>query len=128
MSLRVQKITKIYPDSLAVAIKYYSIICILNDIFITEREIQLLAFTCIVGTISYKTAKEEFAETFGSSVASVNNMISKLKSLGLLVKQQGKYRINPKISLDFEKVDIGLVVTLKKSHVPAPGNNTKGQS
>jgi len=123
MSLRVQKITKIYSTPLEVAIKYYSIICILNDIFITEREIQLLAFTCLVGTISYKQHKEQFATTFGSSVASVNNMISKLKSLNLLVKVQGKYRINPKISLEFDKTDIALAVTLKKD-VPTPTVNT----
>lgn len=128
MALRVQKITKSFPDALQVAIKYYSIICILNNISLTERELQLLAFTSIRGTISSLSAKEEFSKVFGSSVASVNNMISKLKSIGLLRKIQNKYRVNPQLALEFAKQDIGLVLILKKTDVSDQSTHTQGET
>lgn len=124
MSLSIQKIKKIYDGPIEVAIKYYSIISILNNFYLAEREIQLLAFTSIRGNISYKVHKQEFADLFQSSVSTVNNMIGPLKKMGLLVLVQKKYKVNPGIVLDFEKKDIGLSIKLlKKTPDAAPADH-----
>ena len=49
----VQKLAKTYLDKYSVAQKYYSLLSALNDLKLTEREIQLVAYTSIKGTITY---------------------------------------------------------------------------
>lgn len=88
-------------EDLEKAEKYYALLSIWNDLELTKREIQLLAFMALEGNISYSYSKEDFSRLYNSSPATVNNMISKLKGTGLLVKVQGKYKVNPQIQLDF---------------------------
>lgn len=121
MAFIVQKIKKQEETALDVATKYYSIICLINNIKLTRKEIELLGFTAVRGTISSLSAKTDFSESHNSSIASVNNMISKLKTLGLLEKFQGKYRVRREINLDFVNRDISLeIVILKKDSSNEP--------
>lgn len=111
----VQKIIKTYKDEVEVGIKYYSLISELNNLNLTERELQLLSFTANRGTISSLSSKEEFSRRFSSSIATINNMISKLSRMKLLVKVNGKTRVNPKISIDFSKnVVMNIFISLKE--------------
>lgn len=110
----VQRINKTYTDEIALGIKYYSIISELNNLKLTTRELELLAFTAQRGTISSLSAKEEFNRRFHSSTATVNNMISKLSRMGLLVKVNNKSKVNPKIALDFSKGAIIQLVMFNK--------------
>jgi hypothetical protein len=114
MTLIVQKIKKQEESALDIALKYYSIICLVNNIKVTNKQLQLLAFTAIRGTISSLSAKNDFSVKYNSSVNSVNNMISELKEIGLLEKFQGKYRIVHQINLDFINRDISLDISLIK--------------
>jgi hypothetical protein len=97
----VQRIKKKYSTAIEVAIKYYTLLFSLNDIPVTKREIQLVAFTAVRGTLSSGGRKEEFIEMFKSSKATVANMTSKLYELKLMEKIDGKIRVNPAIQLDF---------------------------
>jgi ribosomal protein S19E (S16A) len=126
VELTVQKISKNYTDALQLAIKYYSIVCILNSITITERQLQVLAFTAIRGNISSITAKQEFARTFSTSLAVVRNVLGELKKLGLIQKINDRYKVNPQIDLAFDK-DLLLHLHLKKNVQPDP-LHTKGQA
>ena len=111
----VQKISKSFDDSVSIAVKYYSIISDLNNLNLTDREIQLLAFTANRGTISSVSAKQEFCKRFNSSVPTINNIISKLSGMKLLIKVNGKTKVNPKIAIDFTKnlvLQIALVKTV----------------
>lgn len=98
----VQKLKKKEENPLAVAQRYYSILSAVNDLHLTEREIQLIAFTAIKGNMSYSTNKEEFCKLYKSSVSTINNIISKLKKMGIFVKDAYKIKVNPKILLNFE--------------------------
>jgi hypothetical protein len=70
---------------------------------LTEREIQLVAYSAVRGSISYKAVRDEFIRRYNSSSPTINNMVPRLKKLKLLVKH-GKYIIvNPVIALDFSK-------------------------
>lgn len=108
----VQSLKKEVQTNQQLAEKYYSILSVINNLNLTEREIQLVAFTALKGNITYANVREEFFKTYDSSSASVNNIISKLKKIGIFIKQEGKVKINPRIVIDFSKdltLDIKLV-------------------
>ena len=99
----VQKIKTTDRDILLVAQKYYGILSVINNLNLTEREIQLVAFTAVKGNITYANVREEFCKTYKSSSPNINNIISKLKKMGIFVKENGKVRVNPVIVVDFSK-------------------------
>lgn len=107
-----QKLRKQEKGPMDLAIRYYMILSAINDIGLTEREIQLIAFTAIKGNILYPDIKEEFCTLYKSSSPTINNIISKLKKLSILVKDGNKIKVNPKILLNFEDSNIVLQVTL----------------
>jgi len=88
--------------SLDLARKYYRILSVVNNVPLTEREIQVMAFLAVKGNILYSTNKQEFCEMYNSSPATIRNILSKLKKMGILVKD-GKLKLNPAIQLDFGK-------------------------
>jgi TATA-box binding protein (TBP) (component of TFIID and TFIIIB) len=56
--------------------------------------------------------REEFCKTYNSTSPTINNIISKLKRIGIFIKENGKVKINPVIVIDFKKninLDIQLV-------------------
>lgn len=107
----VQKIVK-ECSQMEVAMAYYSIISSLNNLGLTTRELQLLSFIATRG-ITNPAAREDFCLTFSTSQATINNMISRLKKLKILVKDVNKkIKVNPAIALDFSS-SITLQIQLK---------------
>jgi len=98
----IQKLRKEERTPLAIAQRYYAILSAVNDLKLTERELQLIAFTAIKGNISYSTNREEFCKLYRSSSPTINNIISKLKKVGILIKDASKIKVNPRILLNFE--------------------------
>ena len=107
----VQKMKSVSDDSYKLAEKYYSILSAVNSLKLTQREIQLVAFTAIKGNISYANIRKEFCEKYNSTGPSINNIISKLKKINVLVKDGTKIKVNPVIILDFTK-DVMLAINL----------------
>lgn len=97
-----QKLGASFEDRYALAEKYYELLFCLNSMKITEREIQLIAFTAIKGNITFANVREEFCKKFNTSAATMNNMISRLRKLGILIKESGKIKVIPKIVLNFD--------------------------
>jgi len=110
--ITVQKLNKVLPADIQVAETYYNVLSALNNLGLTHREIQLVAFAAVRGNISYANIRKEFCELYSSSSASINNIISRLKKLGVFVKDGTKVKVNPQITLNFEN-DIVLQITLK---------------
>jgi hypothetical protein len=108
----VQRFKRKERDKFSSVKKYYSILFSINEINVTEREIQLVSFIALNGSISYKHVKEEFCKEFNTSNATINNLVSGLKKLGILIKDDGKIKILPAIQLDFSK-NIVLQITLE---------------
>jgi DNA-binding MarR family transcriptional regulator len=90
-------------DSYVLAEKYYRILSSVNDLKLTNREIQLIAFAAMKGNISYANIRKEFCEKYDSTSPAINNIISKLKKMGVFVKDGTKVKVNPLILLNFEK-------------------------
>jgi hypothetical protein len=107
----IQKLQKSLEDEYAVAQKYYSILSAINNLSLTKREIELVAFTAVKGTISYANTRTQFCERYNTTTATINNIVSKLKKLGIFIKESGKVRVNPIIVVDFKK-NLNLVVKI----------------
>ena len=107
----VQRLKKDVMNEMELAKKYYSILSAINNLHLTEREIQLISFTAIKGNITYANVREEFCKTYNSTSPTINNIISKLKKIGVFVKENGKVKVNPIIVIDFTK-DITLEIKL----------------
>lgn len=99
----VQSISKRYDSKIKAGIAYYTFITAINNIKLSPRELQLLAFVNYRGTISSASARKDFCTIFNSSEATISNMVSKLFGLRLLIKDKLKTKINPALSLDFSK-------------------------
>jgi hypothetical protein len=119
----VQSLKKVVDTDIQLAEKYYSVLFTINNLHLTEREIQLIAFTAIKGNITYANVREEFCKTYNSTSPTINNIISKLKRLGIFVKENGKVKINPKICIDFNK---DLMLNIKLVHEEATINVSEG--
>lgn len=99
----IQKINVPGKDIFQRAERYYMVLSGVNGLGLTERQVQLLAFTAIKGNISYKSFREEFCEKYKTTPPTINNLIMKLKRMRMLIKDNGKVKVNPKIVLNFEK-------------------------
>jgi hypothetical protein len=99
----VQKLAKSSSNKLELAQQYYAIISALNNLYLTEREIQLVAFSAVRGSISFANVREDFCSIYNSSFPTINNMVSKLKKSYVLIKQGKQIVVNPRIALDFSK-------------------------
>jgi len=97
-----QKLRKSCNDVISVAQSYYSVLSSFNGISLTEREIQLLAFTAVKGNMSDKNIKEEFYKKYNTTAPTVNNIVSRLKKKGVIVKKEGNIVVAPAIALNFK--------------------------
>jgi hypothetical protein len=111
MEATIQKLKKTVKDNFILAEKYYAILSIINSLGMSEREIQLVSYTAVHGNISYKHLKEEFCVKHSTTIPTINNIISKLKKIGIFIKKDGKIKVNPIIALDFNK-DVLLAISI----------------
>ena len=109
---RILQKLRIEGDEYVLAEKYYSILSVINNLKLTQREIQLIAFTALKGNMSYKHIREEFCKRYETTSPTINNMISKLKKLNILIKDKAKIKVNPIIILPFGKSSITLEINL----------------
>lgn len=110
-----QKLRKNVDDKYQLAEKYYSLISVINDLRLTEREIQVVAYTAVRGNMTYANVREDFCKKYNTTFPTINNIISKMRRLKVLVKEDRKVKINPALALDFEN-DIVLQMTITHGH------------
>jgi DNA-binding MarR family transcriptional regulator len=99
----VQRLKKEVMSDIGLAEKYYLVLSATNDLMLTTREIQLMAYIAVKGSVSISSNRDEFCKKYETTNATVNNIVSKLKKMGLMIKKEGKIVVNPIISLDFTK-------------------------
>jgi DNA-binding MarR family transcriptional regulator len=108
-----QNFRSVLIDDFELAEKYYAILSAINGLQLTNREIQLVAFTAVKGNISNANVREEFCRKYNTTSATINNIISKLKKMGIFIKEKGKVKIIPLIVMDFSKE---LILQIKLTH------------
>ena len=107
-----QRMVYMLGDKYIIAQRYYGVLSVMNGLGLTEREIQLVAYAAIRGNMSYANIRGEFCERYKTSGATINNMISKLKRMGIFIKDNGKVKVSPKLILNFDN-DVVLQVSMK---------------
>ena len=121
----IQELKYSLEDEYTVAQKYYGILSAINNLKLTKREVQLIAFTAVKGNISYANARKQFCEKYDTTTATINNIISKLKKIGIFVKDSGKVSVNPIIVIDFKK-NLNLVIRILHNE-ESKEDNVEGQ-
>lgn len=115
ITMILQKLKYTIDTPLELAEKYFAIISVLNNLELAKRELQLLAFTSIRGSIGSETSKQEYVKQYNSSVATVSNIISKLNKTNLLLKEQKRYVVNKSLMLNFnDAIVLGITFEHKK--------------
>lgn len=101
--ITVIKIRKKLKDRLELAVKYYSIISILNNFNWTEFEIHILAFMAVKGNINAGGVKKNFVEWYTKSSESyLNSVLTGLKRNGFIIKEGRKVILNPSLIVTLE--------------------------
>jgi len=99
-------IQKIYKELSPIekARKYYALLFLLNDIHVPDKEISLVAFSALNGSLTSPPIRSKFITLFNSSEGSVYNMMSNLQKKDILVKDEDrKIRVHPDILLPFNE-------------------------
>ena len=102
---------KVTGDTLKKAERYYNILSAVNDLHLTQKEIQLIAFMAVKGSISLSSVRTEFCREYKTSEPTIYNIISRMKKIGVFTKEDNRVKLNPRISLDFKR-DIKLEINL----------------
>ena len=109
----IQRLNIGVSDQYEAAFKYYQILNVVNSLELTDSEIQLIAFSAIKGNITDKEIREEFCSLYKTTVATINNMVYRMKKKDIFLKEGKKIFVNPQINqLDFSKT-FGLVMSIK---------------
>ena len=102
---------KVTGGALKKAERYYNILSAVNDLKLTQKEIQLIAFMAVKGSISLSSVRSEFCREYSTSEPTIYNIISRMKKLGIFTKEDNRVKLNPKIALDFKR-DVKLEINL----------------
>lgn len=85
-----------YGDRRALAKVYYSLLSVYNNLQLTNGELNLMAHLSSYGGQVSGTAKLDYLTRYSTTMATLDNTIGRLKKKKLLVKAEGKIRVNPK--------------------------------
>lgn len=114
MGIVLQKLGKRYDGVFNKAYAYYSLLSSINELKLTNKELELIAFTSIKGNISLGNVREKFCKDFDTTTPTINNMVSKLKKKKIFIKKDGVTSVNPLLVLDFSQ-DIVLQINLSNN-------------
>lgn len=110
----VQYLKRQESDEFYMLMKYYSLLFTLNDLTLTEGDLQLITFTAIRGNLYAGGVKEDFCKRFDTSVNVIYNRINKLKNLGILYREnRRKLTLSKSLQIPLDK-PITLIIKLSK--------------
>ena len=88
-----------------IAIIYFQLLSAFNNLKLSEGEINLLAHIALNRGIVSGPCKIGYVEKYNSSIAAVDNTISKLKKKKILIRRDNTVMLHPKVTLDFNNQD-----------------------
>lgn len=102
---RVQKVAKYLEVIINLNKEFFKIVVkgVEKPASITEQEIKILAYAATMGDINTMKSRTGCQNYLGISRHSLNNAISKLQRVGLLVKVDNRTRLHENLRLDFSK-------------------------
>lgn len=99
---------------------FFGIISVVNNLELTNRDLQVLAYVAIRGTITGTKRKREFIRLFGSSLASISNTVFKLKTKHFLLRKGTKVVLNPQLAMKIENINININLKLQVGNTKPP--------
>ena len=93
-------IKKSYSTRMECFVKYYGIICLLNNIQVSATALSILAYTSMIGGIKNLQDKKKFCKGLGIKLHSYNNLVYSLLEKGLLVKEGKEVNVNKQLHID----------------------------
>jgi len=88
-----------------IATVYFQLLSAFNNLKFSDGEISLLAHIALNKGIVSGPCKIGYVENYNSSIAAVDNTISKLKKKKILIKKENTVFLHPKVTLDFNNQD-----------------------
>lgn len=118
--MNIQKLAKTNADPYAVAHKYFQIISVLNDLELAHGEIQLVAFAAVRGNIHDPDHREDYCKKYDTTLATINNIVWRLKKKFVIIKQKKSLIVNPQLTLiKFnEPLDLRISLEIEASKKP----------
>lgn len=98
-------------DLFDLSLKYYKILCAINDIHLAPRQYEMLAFMSSKGGTLGGSWRYLYIEEYGSSYQTILQTLKVLKDNKLIIKSGRKYTINPLIK--FSEDNLLLIINLK---------------
>lgn len=92
--------------------KYYKCIFEVNDLPITQKEVDFLSYLALNKGTFTTHIRESFSSEHKCSKAAIYNMTSKLRKYKILLKSNKKIVINPEIYPDFDTPNLILQIKL----------------
>ena len=118
-----QRLRKRSHDEFGIAVAYFSLLSSLNSLALTERELQLLAFTAVKGNMSLGNVKEEFCKRFSTTFPTISNIVYKLKKMGLLIKEDGRIKVNKQFPSSFKNgITLNIILEINESNAKEGDN------
>lgn len=118
-----QRLGKREQSEIGFAIRYFTIISAITGLRLTQKQIELLAFILLRGTITPLSARKEFISMFSSSKGTIENLKLSLVKKGMVIKVDGKYRLNPVFIIDSSRGAALLQIKIEYGK-PENGENT----
>lgn len=119
--MNVQKLSNRPKDPYALAQKYYQIISVLNDLKLSEGQIQLVSFAAIHGNISEPEIRSQYCKLYKTTPATINNIVDRMKKKKVILKENKVLFVNPSLTaVPFDK-SLALVISLNLD--PKPESN-----
>lgn len=104
----VQRIIVAVPN---VAERYFRILSAINELHLTDREVNVLAYIANEG-FDTKEKREEFCKMNETTLATIYNVVFKLKKRGMVTKVKGVTRLVSLLEFDYKK-DLQLQIELR---------------
>lgn len=102
-----QKIRKKCDSALKAARLYFEVLSVVNDLKLTKKEAQFLAYFAAKG----KYDKQGFIDMFESSEATVVKILKNLRALGLLTKDTAPTIHPALLKLDFtQNINLNILI------------------
>jgi len=107
------KIRKKFKDEFELAVKFYSILDVLNNFKLSPLEIRILAYTAIKGNIARGDQRNDFIDVYKSTYKSVRKTVTKLVKQGYLTKDNRRIVVSPQLLFNIKD---GILLQLNMGH------------
>lgn len=94
-----------------VAERYFRVLSAVNNLGLTDREINVLAYISNEG-FDTRGKRDEFCRINETTLATIYNVVSRLKKLGMVTKTKSGTKLVPVFEFDYKK-DLQLHIELR---------------